>query len=335
MSPGRRRPTARGATISGTGMAVPPRIMTNADIEKLVETSDDWITQRTGIKQRYVSDPDIMTSDLAATAVREALQMAKVAPHELDLLICATMTPDMICPASAAQVVSKVGATPCGAMDINLACTGFVAALNLAANCIGSGFYKHVAIVGAEQLSRVVNWEDRNTCVLFGDGAGAAIVSAVDDETRGCMHQSMNSDGGKWVELYCPRGEAGVPDGATFNGKCNTLQMNGREVYKFAVTTLMQSIEDALKASELDIKDVKVIIPHQSNVRILESAREKLGLDEDKLYINLPRYGNTSAASVGICLHELMKAGKVGPGDIALFVALGGGLTWATSVWKL
>ncbi|QNN24524.1 ketoacyl-ACP synthase III [Planctomycetales bacterium ZRK34] len=325
-----------GATISGTGLAVPSQILTNADLEKLVDTNDEWITKRTGIKERHISEEPLRTSDLAADALLRALDKAKLKPQDLDLVIVATMTPDMVCPATAAQVVAKIDAVPCGALDINVACTGFVAALNIAANFIASGMYAHIGVIGAEQLSRIVNWEDRNTCVLFGDGAGAAIVSATDDPNQGCLQQSMHSDGSKANELYVPRTEQDVPgQGAAFSGKFDTLQMNGREIYKFAVNTLQSSIHEALEECGLDLNDVKVIIPHQSNVRILESAREKLGLPEDKVYINLPRYGNTSAASVGICLHELMDAGRLQRGDLVVFIALGGGLTWATSVWKL
>jgi 3-oxoacyl-[acyl-carrier-protein] synthase-3 len=317
-------------------MAVPSRVLTNADLEKLVDTNDEWIVQRTGIKQRHVSEGPLRTSDLAADALLHALDRAQLTPQDLDLVIVATMTPDMICPACAAQVVAKIGAVPCGALDINVACTGFVSALNIAANFIASGMYTHIGVIGAEQLSRVVNWEDRNTCVLFGDGAGAAIVSATDDPNQGCLQQSMHSDGTKAGELYVPRGADDVPEhGAAFSGKFDTLQMNGREIYKFAVQTLQSSIHEALEECGLDLDDVKAVIAHQSNVRILESARDKLGLSEDKLYINLPRYGNTSAASVGICLHELMDAGRLSRGDLVIFVALGGGLTWATSVWKL
>jgi len=325
-----------GVAIAGTGKAVPPRVMTNADLEKIVETNDEWITQRTGIKQRHVSDDTQRTSDLGAEALTGALQAAGLDPSDLDLVVCATMTPDMICPATAATIVSKIGATPCGAIDVNVACTGFVAALNIASNFITSGMYKHIGIIGAEQLSRVVNWEDRNTCVLFGDGAGAAVLSATDDPEQGSLLQVMHSDGAKGGELYVPRDESDLMDtGAPFSGQFNTLQMNGREIYKFAVNTLQASIREALDACELTVDDVKFIVPHQSNVRILESAAGKLGLAKDKMYINLPSYGNTSAASVGLCLHELMDAGELSRGDLVVFVALGGGLTWATNVWRV
>ncbi len=324
-----------GVTITGTGLCVPTRVLANADLEKMVDTSDEWITQRTGIKQRRISENGQKLADFAAEATRTALRNASLDAHQLDLVICATMTPDVICPQLASQVVAKLEAVPCGAMDVNIACSGFVGALNIAANFIRSGFYKHIAVVGAEQLSRIVDWDDRGTCILFGDGAGAAIVSATDDASQGCIYQAMHSDGTMMKVLYVPRNEHDVPAGAEFTGKYDKLQMNGREVYKFAVTTLMRSLKEAMAACNLTADDVKMVIPHQSNARILESAREKLGLSDDKLYINIDRFGNTSAASVGICLAELVEAGRVEAGDTVIFIGLGGGLTWAVSVWRL
>lgn len=324
-----------GATIAGTGMAVPHRVLSNADLEKMVDTSDEWIQQRTGIRQRHVKEPGQKLLDFATDASRIALREAGLDPHDLDMAIVATMVPDMICPAMSAQLVAALGAVPCGAMDINIACSGFVGGLNIAANFVRSGYYKNVLVVGAEQLSDIVNWEDRGTCILFGDGAGAAVVSATDNASQGCIYQSMHSDGTKWKELYCPRKDADIPAGAEYSGKLNTLQMNGREVYKFAVTTLQKCIQAAMAACSLSVDDVKLVIPHQSNARILESAREKLGFSEDKLYINIDRFGNTSAASVGICLAELMQQERLDEGDVVIFVGLGGGLTWASSVWRL
>jgi 3-oxoacyl-[acyl-carrier-protein] synthase-3 len=324
-----------GAVITGTGMAIPSRVVPNSELEAKVETSDDWIVQRTGIKQRHVCADGEQTSDLAAAAVTQALTRASLKPTDLDLLICATMTPDMVCPAAAPLIVSKIGAVPCGAFDVNVACSGFVAALNIAASFVASGMYRNVAVVGAEQMSAITDWNDRRTCILFGDGAGAAIISADADTSRGCLYQSIHSDGNKWAELYCPREQSHVPAGSEFNGGFDTLQMNGREVYKFAVTTLQSCVSKAMAACGLTPADVAMVIPHQSNARIIESAREKLGFSEEKIYVNIHNYGNTSAASVGICLHELMAAGRLKRGDVVIFAGMGGGLTWATSVWKL
>jgi len=337
---GPRRPAARkavGVRLAGTGMAVPDKILTNEDLTRIVETSDEWITQRTGIKTRRIVEGNTKTSDLAAQATKQALQNAGLAPSDLDLLICATMTPDMICPATACQVVRKIGAIPCGAFDINIACTGFVAALNLASNCIASGHHRTVAILGADTLSKIVNWEDRRTCILFGDAASCAILTACDDVTRGSLYQSLGSDAERGEVLYVPRDASDLPPGAgeTFSGKYNTLQMDGRAVYKFAVTVLAESVERALAACDLTADDIAMVIPHQSNIRMLQSSWKRLGFPEDKIKINIDRYGNTSAASAGICLHECLSDGSVRKGDYVVFVAQGGGLSWGTNLWRL
>ena len=326
-----------GIRIAGTGIAIPDKLLTNADLEKIVETSDEWITQRTGIKPGHVVQPGDRNADLGARAVGNALKAAGLEPTQLDLLICATMTPDVICPAMSCEIVKKVGAIPAGAFDINIACTGFVAALNLAANCIRSGFYRNVAVVASETLTRITNYEDRTTCVLFGDAASAAVLMASDDPNQGCLFQSLGSDGQRGEVLYVPRSEADIPDSekASFTGKFNTLQMNGRAVYKFAVEKLAECVERAMAACHVTAADVKMIIPHQSNTRMLESAWKRLGIGDDKIYINIDRFGNTSAASVGICLHELFEQKRIGPGDHVIFVAQGGGLSWGTCLWRL
>ncbi len=325
-----------GVRIAGTGLAVPRKVLTNFDLEKMVDTSDEWIVQRTGIRERRIVTGGITTLDLCEEAARQALENAGMSPTDLDLTIVATITPEMCCPSTACRLVDRLGAVPCGAMDVSMACTGFVGAMNIAHNFIRSGAAKNVCVLGAETLSRITNWKDRTTCILFGDGAGAAVLCADDDPQRGVHYQALHSDAGKWGELYCPRTESDIPEhGAPFLGIYNTLIMNGREIYKFAVVRLQKCINEALAATGLSVDDLKVVVPHQSNARILESAREKLGLTAEKLYINIDRYGNTSAASVGICLHELMDAGKLQPGDWVMLVGLGGGLTWGTSLWKL
>ena len=331
--PGPSRPV--GVRLAGTGMAVPSRKMTNDDLAKIVETSDEWITQRTGIRQRHVAEPTSNERELAHQALQQALENAGISPGRIDMVICATMTPEMACPSTAARLVAQIDAVPAGAVDISAACTGFVYGINMASALIESGRYRTVAVVGTEVLSQVTNWQDRRTCVLFGDGAGAAILTASDDPQQGCLYQTVASDGNCWDEIYLPRTKNHVPCDDKFNGQYNTLQMNGREVYKFAVTTLRQSIEQACRACQITLDDLAMVIPHQSNLRILESVRDKLGLTPDKLYTNIDRYGNTSAASVPICLHELIEAKRIGQGDRVLFVALGGGLTWASSLWRL
>lgn len=333
----RTSPRPAGVRLSGTGMAVPPRVLTNQDLTELVETNDEWITQRTGIKTRHIVDDETRTSDLAARAVSQALDNAGVDPAELDMLICATMTPDVICPATAAVVVKKIGAIPCGAMDINIACTGLVAAINTGSALIETGMYRHVAVVGADTLSSITDYEDRRTCVLFGDAASAAVLSACDDETRGCLYQTMGSDAQRGEALFVPRSERDIPDSSShvFTGKFDKLQMDGRAVYKFAVTQLAACVEEALTHTGLTADDIKMVVPHQSNIRMLESAWKRLGFDVDKVHINIDRFGNTSAASAGICLHECVTEGKVQEGDHVVFVAQGGGLSWGTSLWRL
>lgn len=328
-------PRTRGVGLVGTGMATPQKVLANDDLAKMVDTSDEWITQRTGIKQRRIVENGTTVLDLAREALGNALQDADLEPTQLDMVICATLTPEMPCPSTASRLVAQVGAVPAGALDISAACSGFVHGLNLASSLIESGHYRTVAVVGAETLSQITDWTDRRTCILFGDGAGAAIVTACDDPRRGCLHQTMGSNGHLWHELYVPRNEKHIPPGAEFTGRYNTLQMNGREVYKFAVTTLEATIDHALESCGLKPDDLAMIIPHQSNKRILESTRQRLGLPQDKLYINIERYGNTSAASVPICLHELRACGRLKQGDLVLFVALGGGMSWSSSLWRL
>ncbi|MEX2216078.1 MAG: beta-ketoacyl-ACP synthase III [Phycisphaeraceae bacterium] len=327
-----------GVCLAGTGMAVPAHVVSNDELAKTVDTSDEWIAKRTGIRQRCIGEPGDTVTSLATDALKQAVTSAGLEPSQLDMVILATMTPEMITPSSSARVAANIGASPAGAVDISAACSGFVYGMNMAAGLMKTGFYKNIGVIGVEMLSKLVNWEDRNTCVLFGDGAGAAVFSTCDDATRGCLYQSMGSDGGRWHELYCPRNEADLPangHGAPFNGQYNTLQMNGREIYKFAVSTLQRTIDEALTHCNLKPSDLAVIIPHQSNARIIESAREKLGLTPERMCVNIDRYGNTSAASVPIALHELTAEGRVKAGDYVLFVALGGGLTWATSLWKV
>ncbi len=325
-----------GARLIGTGMAVPQRVVTNDELAKTIDTNDPWIRKRTGIGQRHILDESLSERHLAKQALDQAIQNAKIDPTQIDMLICATMTPEMCCPSTAARLVTEIGATPAGAIDISAACSGFVYGINLASSMIATGACRTVAVVGTEALSKIIDWKDRRTCVLFGDGAGAAIFTASDDSEQGCLHQTMGSNGEGWRELFVPRQESDLPaDSDVFNGNYNTLQMNGREVYKFAVTTLRMMIDKTLDECGIKASDLAVIIPHQSNQRILESTREKLGLSDEKMYINIDRYGNTSAASVPICLHELMEADRLKKGDLVLFVALGGGLTWASSLWRL
>lgn len=325
-----------GVRIAGTGMCVPPKVLTNDDLAKMVDTNDQWITQRVGIKTRHIVEEGTTVRDLAREALLEALKNAGIQPGQLDMVLVATLTPEMCCPSTAARVVSDIGAQPAGAMDLSAACSGFVYALNIAGALIQSGQYRTVGVVGAETLSQITDYTDRRTCILFGDGAGAAVLTASDDPAQGSIRQTMRSEGALWGELYVPRVPRDLPEaGEAFTGNFGKLQMNGQAVYKFAVTTTYSVIQETLEKAGVSADDLAMVVAHQSNRRILESAREKLGLPPEKLYINIDRYGNTSAASVPICLHELTQAGRVKPGDLIMFMAIGGGMTWTANLWRL
>ena len=333
----------RGVRIAGTGVGLAGRIVSNADIAGRVETTDEWIRQRTGIHQRRYAGDDESLHSLSLAALRDALVDAGLEGSDLDLVIVATITPAMTCPSTAARLADAVGATPAGAFDLAAACSGFVYGMNLAAASLQTGMYRNIAVVGAEVLSRHVNPEDRRTCILFGDGAGAAILSADHADHRGVLHQSMGSDGGKWGALYMPRQESDLPGGTDpartdqpgWNGTYDALQMQGQEVFKFAVIKTCEMIEESLAATGLAASDLKLVIPHQSNQRIMATAADRFGLPPEKMYINIDRHGNTSAASVPLCLDEVRKSGRVAEGDLVLFLAIGGGMTWATSLWRL
>ena len=326
-----------GVAIVGAGMAVPAREVTNDDLSQLVDTNDEWIVQRTGIRARRLLSEGESLEKLAAGAVLQALERAGLQPGDLDLLICASTRADVLCPALACRVVDQIGAIPCGAFDLNVACSGFMAAINVGDAMVRSGSYRTVAVVAAEALSNIVNWEDRRTCVLFGDGASCAILQASEDASKGCLYQTMHSDANLGRALYIPETEKDIPAGqeANYNGKLGALQMDGKGVYKFAVRVLAESVANALEALNLTADDIAMVVPHQSNIRMLQSSWNHLGLPEDKIHINIDRYGNTGAASCGICLAECFDSGRIGPGDKIIIVAQGGGLSWGASVWQI
>ncbi len=332
--------SGRGIRLAGTGIALPRKVLTNDDLAKLVDTNDEWIVQRTGIKTRHVAEPHETIRDFARPALTDALAQAGLDAKALDFLILATLTPEMSCPSSAVRLVHELGGEQAGGIDIAAACCGFVYGLNLAASLIGSGHYQTVGVVGAEVLSQALDFTDRRTCILFGDGAGAAILTACDDASKGCLYQAMRSDGGHWNDLYLPRTQADLPEAAArgetdYNGTLGTMQMNGREVFKVAVTATQSIIDETLEATGTRPEDLAMVVAHQSNARILEATRKRLKLPAEKLYINIDRYGNTSAASVPLALHELRQAGKIKSGDLVLFTAVGGGMCWASSLWRV
>lgn len=334
-----RQPTIPfGVRIAGCGSAVPDRVLTNADLEKIMDTSDEWIVQRTGIRERRIVDQNGEgTYSLSLEALQHALDDANMKGSDLDLVIAASVTSEMTCPSNACRIADAVDASPAGAFDLVAACSGFVYALNVAESLIRSGRFRTIGIIGCDAMSTAVDYDDRSVSILFGDAAGSMILQR-DDESPdiGCLYQTLNADGATWPSLYMPRREADVPDGDSCNPiRLGYLRMHGREVYKFAVTKFREVIEDALEKTGLTIDDVSQFVCHQSNVRIINAAMEKLGLPEDKVHINIDRYGNSSAGSVGLCFDQLWRAGKIKRGDTVVLVAFGGGLTWASSVWKM
>ncbi len=327
---------SRGTRIAGTGSALPEQRLTNADLEKLFDTTDEWIVQRTGITERRKAGPGDTSVSLASSALKSALDAASLQPEDLDLIICGTCTGEMNCPATAARISDAVGCKVVGAFDLNAACCGFVYGMNLADTLVRSGRAQRVGVIGVEMLTRMVDYQERGTSIMFGDGAGAAVVVADPDPERGCIYQTMRGDGRQWRKLYRPFTDADVPAGDEDNPvRVGYLRMHGREIYKFAVTQFQDCIRVALEATNLKVGDVQQYICHQSNLRIIESAVEKLSLPSDRVYVNIDRVGNTSAASVGICLDECMRAGKIVPGKPIVMVAFGAGVTWATSVWNV
>ncbi|MGM0445029.1 MAG: beta-ketoacyl-ACP synthase III [Bacillota bacterium] len=321
----------RKATITGWGKYLPPNVMTNKDLEEIVDTTDKWIKKRTGINQRRIVDEDTATSDIAIEASKEALKKAKLDADQLDLIIVSTVTPDMIFPATACIVQDKIGADNAAAFDLEAGCSGFVYALSVGAQFIESGLYDNVLIIGAETLSKITDWEDRNTCVLFGDGAGAAVLQATDK--GGFLSYDLGSDGSGADALYIEAGGSKNPATLeTVKNKQHYIRMEGNPVFKFAVKTMKQASLDVIKKANLTTDDIDLLIPHQANTRIIESARRKLKLDKDQVYVNLPELGNTSSASVAIAMAEAREKGKISNGDNLLLVAFGAGLTWAATV---
>src|SRR5690606_17136519 len=324
--------------IIGWGKYLPQRVLTNHEISKMVETSHDWIVARTGIHERRIAGPRETTATLAFEAAARALAVADMHPSDVELIIVATSTPESVFPATACQVQDYLGAKRAGAFDLSAACSGFVYALSMAANSITSGAVKNAVVIGAETMSRVLDWQDRGTCVLFGDGAGAVVLKG-SSIPGGVMATTLRSDGSSGDLLSLPAlYHNSVPiAGAEFstNGHHNNiLDMAGRQVYRFATNVIAQSILDVLKQAELTMDDVALIIPHQANTRIIETAAKKLKVSMDKFYLNVEHNGNTSAASIPLALCDAVREGRLKPDDNVIFVGFGGGLTWGASVVK-
>ncbi len=318
--------------IIGTGSYLPERVLTNAEIEKLVETSDHWIVERTGIRERRIAAPSEATSDLAAVAATRALEAAGVRASDVDVVLVATATPDMLFPATACLVQTRLGATRAFAFDLSAACTGFLYGLSVADQYIRAGSARTVLVIGAEVLSRVMDWTDRTTCILFGDGAGAAVLQA-DQGDRGLLSTHIHADGALWDFIHVPGGGSRHPPSEdTLNRRLQFLRMKGSETFKVAVRSLEDTAGEALKANGLSIEDIRWFVPHQANRRIIEAVGARLGLAPERVVVNLERVGNTSAASIPIALDELVRAGRVSPDHLLLFAAFGAGLTWGSAI---
>jgi 3-oxoacyl-[acyl-carrier-protein] synthase III len=330
--PRRSNKSGRTVSIIGTGSYVPERILTNRELEKIVETSDEWIRTRTGISERRIAAPEETTSDMATKAALAAMSQAGVSAEQIDLIIVATVTPDMFFPATACWVQKKLGAIRAACFDVSAACSGFIYAMEIAQQFISNHVYNTVLIVGADKLSSIVDWSDRNTCVLFGDGAGAAILRNR-TASHGVVATHMGSDGEFSDILFMPGGGSRCPiTSANVDQKLNTIKMLGKETYKQAVTAMSDAADRALESAGLKYEDIACVIPHQANMRIIEAIAHRMGLPVDKFYVNLEKYGNTSAAAVAIALDEAHRQGRFKIGDYILLVVFGGGLTWASSV---
>lgn len=324
--------TLSRARIIATGSYLPERIMTNHELETMVDTSDEWITERTGIKERRIIDEDMCASDLAVEASREALKRAGLRPKDLDLILAATVSGDMLLPSTACIVQGKLKAKNAAAFDINAACSGFVYGLSVANAYIRSGAAKRILLVGTEVLSRFTDWTDRATCVLLGDGAGAVILEANDGEA-GILSVDLFSDGSMWDLLHIPAGGSRYPASEkTLKKRMHYIKMRGNETFKVAVRTLEEIVIKTLKKNNLRPDDLALLIPHQANLRIIQATAKRLGIDLDRVAVNIDKYGNTSAASIPIALDEAVRQGRVREGDYIMFESFGGGLTWGAAL---
>jgi len=320
------------ARITGTGSYAPKKVITNHDLEKLVDTSDEWITERTGIKERRIAEKGQSTSDLAAEAGKRALKAAGIGPEDLDLILIATMTPDTILPSLGCVVQEKLGAKKAVAFDIYAACSGFIYGLSVANAFIKSETYKNILLIGAEVLSRFTDWEDRTTCILFGDGAGAAVIQRHTGK-RGVLSTHLHSDGSLGHLLYVPAGGALHPASHdTIHKRMHFIKMKGNETFKAAVRALEDVVQEALEHNKVKAEEIDFLVPHQANLRIIQAMAQRLNMPMEKVVLTLPKYGNTSAASIPMALDEAVRDGRIKENHLLLFEAFGGGLTWASAL---
>lgn len=326
--------STKGVGIIGTGSYVPSSVLTNLQLEELVNTSDEWIKTRTGISERRILEKDKATSYMASEAGRKAILDANIAPKDIDLIIVSTVTPDMSFPSTACLVQYELGCTNAAAFDLEAACSGFLYGLSVAFGFVNSGIYKNILLIGAETLSRITDWSDRDTCVLFGDGAGAVVISEV-PANKGILSIHLGADGSGGKVLKLPAGGSSIPTSQeTINNKLHYIKMDGNEVFKFAVRTMEEASLKTIEMSGLKLEDLDFLIPHQANIRIIESARKRLKLSEDKVCVNLQKYGNMSSASIPVALDEAMKENRIKDLDNVLLVGFGGGLTWGACILK-
>jgi 3-oxoacyl-[acyl-carrier-protein] synthase-3 len=320
--------------IVGTGSYLPKRVMRNADLEQIIETSDDWIRERTGIKERRIADDKEAASDLAVAAANEAMKAAGIGPEEIDLILVATLSPDMTFPSTACLVQSVIGAKKAFAFDLSAACSGFIYALSVADQYLKSGRYRYALVIGSEVISRVLDWKERGTCIIFGDGAGAVVLKGTDSK-KGVLATQLHSDGQYWDLLYVPAGGSRLPISETVLAeRKNFLRMKGSETFKIAVRNLEEVAREVLNDLHLSIDDIALMVPHQANIRIIRALSERLKFPEERVVINIDRIGNTSAASIPIALDEAVRSNRVKEGDYLLLIAFGAGLTWGASIIK-
>jgi 3-oxoacyl-[acyl-carrier-protein] synthase-3 len=323
----------RSVSIVGTGSYTPERVLTNEDLSKIVDTTDEWITTRTGIKERRICARDEFTSDMAVKAALAAIEQAQIKATDIDLILVATATPDMIFPATACFVQQKIGAVKAACFDVSAACAGFLVAIQVGQQFITSHTFDTVLVIGAEKLSSITNWTERNTCVLFGDGAGAAILKHRNEGSHGVISTHVGSDGQFADILFMPGGGCKTPITAeNAHQHLQTIHMSGKDVYKQAVISMLDASKIVLEKAGLTIEDIACVIPHQANVRIIEAIADRLNIPLDRFFVNLDKYGNTSAAAVAIALDEANRSGRIKAGDYVLMVVFGGGLTWASAI---
>lgn len=322
------------AIIAGTGSCIPEKTLTNDDLAKMVDTNDEWITTRTGIKVRHIAADNQTTADLAVEAAKKAISQAKISAEDIEMIITATITPEMVFPSTACFVQDRLGVKKAWAFDLSAACSGFVYSLSIAQQFVTSGKYDNVLVIGAETLSKITDYKERKSCILFGDGAGAAVIKRGDMKgSKGVFYSACGSDGSGWASIYCSAYGSRNPVGKPLEDPNMVyMQINGREVYQLAVRKIIEMVDEGLTSCGLTIKDIDMFIPHQMNARIIESVAKRLELADEKVFINIDKYGNTSAASIPIALDECVRQGRVKKGDIALLVAFGGGLTWGANL---